>query len=76
MAMKAYEKFSPDQDYPDLSKHNNHMSKTLTKEMYAKLRALQTPNGFILDRVIQTGVDNPGKTFLFSITVTVVVFFK
>ena len=57
---KRSKKFSPDDDYPDLSKHNNHMAKVLTKELYAKLRDQVTPSGFTLDNAIQTGVDNPG----------------
>lgn len=54
-------KYSSEQEYPDLSKHNNHMAKVLTAEMYERLRSKQTPSGFTLDDVIQTGVDNPGK---------------
>ena len=57
----AYSKFSGDDDFPDLSKHNNWMSKCLTKEVYNNLRAKATPNGFTLDDAIQTGVDNPGE---------------
>lgn len=56
----AYKKFSADDDFPDLSKHNNYMAKVLTKDIYKKLRDKATPNGFTLDDVIQTGVDNPG----------------
>lgn len=54
-------KYAPDQEYPDLSKHNNHMAKILTPAIYERLRSKQTPSGFTLDDVIQTGVDNPGK---------------
>ena len=54
-------KFSSEQEYPDLSKHNNHMAKVLTPDMYERLRSKQTPSGFTLDDVIQTGVDNPGE---------------
>lgn len=50
-----------EKEYPDLSKHNNHMAKVLTPALYDKLRSKQTPSGFTLDDVIQTGVDNPGK---------------
>ena len=57
----AYVTFSPEDDFPDLSGHNNYMAKALTKEIYAKLRDKATKNGFTLDDVIQTGVDNPGK---------------
>lgn len=53
--------YKVEEEYPDLSKHNNHMAKVLTKDMYGKLRDKQTPSGFTLDDVIQTGVDNPGK---------------
>lgn len=54
-------KFSTDEQYPDLSQHNNHMSKALNKDIYNKLRGKSTPSGFTLDDCIQTGVDNPGK---------------
>lgn len=57
----AYKTFSPEDDFPDLSAHNNYMAKALTKEIYANLRDKATKNGFTLDDVIQTGVDNPGK---------------
>lgn len=53
--------YKVEEEYPDLSKHNNHMAKVLTKDMYGKLRDKQTPSGFTLDDVIQTGVDNPGN---------------
>lgn len=53
--------YTSEQEYPDLSKHNNHMAKVLTPEMYASLRDKETPSGFTLDDVIQTGVDNPGN---------------
>lgn len=42
-------------DYPELSKHNNHMSKHLTKEIYANLRDVVTSSGFTFDECIQTG---------------------
>lgn len=54
-------KYTSDEEYPDLSQHNNHMAKVLTPAMYERLRSKQTPSGFTLDDVIQTGVDNPGK---------------
>jgi hypothetical protein len=56
----AYKNFPANADYPDLSQHNNYMAKALTKEIYAKLRDKVTKNGYTLDGVIQTGVDNPG----------------
>lgn len=54
-------RFSSDEEFPDLRAHNNHMAKVLTPDMYARLRDKETPSGFTLDDVIQTGVDNPGK---------------
>uniref|UniRef100_A0A672ZSQ3 creatine kinase n=1 Tax=Sphaeramia orbicularis TaxID=375764 RepID=A0A672ZSQ3_9TELE len=59
--------YSAEQEYPDLSKHNNHMAKVLTPEMYANLRDKETPSGFTLDDVIQTGVDNPGHPFIMTV---------
>lgn len=53
--------YKVEEEFPDLSKHNNHMAKIVTKDLYAKLRDKQTPSGFTLDDVIQTGVDNPGN---------------
>lgn len=50
-----------EEEYPDLSVHNNHMAKVLSKDIYNKLRGKSTPSGFTLDDCIQTGVDNPGK---------------
>uniref|UniRef100_A0A8C6WN89 creatine kinase n=1 Tax=Neogobius melanostomus TaxID=47308 RepID=A0A8C6WN89_9GOBI len=55
------------EEFPDLSKHNNHMAKVLTKEIYGKLRDKQTPSGYTLDDVIQTGVDNPGHPFIMTV---------
>lgn len=57
----AYKKFTAKDDFPDLSTHNNYMAKALTPEIYEKLRGQVTKNGFTLDDVIQTGVDNPGR---------------
>ncbi|TFJ95639.1 laminin subunit beta-1-like [Platysternon megacephalum] len=54
-------KYSGADEFPDLSVHNNYMAKVLTLDLYKKLRDKQTPSGFTLDDVIQTGVDNPGK---------------
>jgi len=56
----AYQNFTPAQDFPNLSGHNNCMAKVLTPQLYSKLRDRETPNGFTLDGAIQTGVDNPG----------------
>ena len=55
------------ESYPDLTKHNNHMARHLTKDLYKKLAPLATPNGFTLDRAIQTGVDNPGHPFIMTV---------
>ncbi|XP_074629209.1 creatine kinase M-type-like [Acropora palmata] len=63
----AYGKFSSDEDFPDLSTHNNYMAKALTKEVYANLRNKATKNGYTLDDVIQTGVDNPGHPFIMTV---------
>ena len=57
-------------NFPDLSKHNNHMAKILTKPMYEKLYKLQTKAGVTLDDNIQTGVDNPGHPFIMTVGAT------
>lgn len=54
-------------NFPDLSQHNNWMSKCLTEEIYDKLSVLKTPSGFTLDQAIQTGVDNPGHPFIMTV---------
>ncbi|EGW05340.1 Exocyst complex component 3-like protein 2 [Cricetulus griseus] len=41
--------YKPEEEYPDLSKHNNHMAKVLTPDLYKKLRDKETPSGFTLD---------------------------
>jgi len=66
----AYKRFAPDADYPDFSKHNNWMSRCLTKELYAQLRDKMTPGGYTLDNAIQTGVDNPGHPFIMTVGAT------
>ncbi|KAJ7376391.1 hypothetical protein OS493_034913 [Desmophyllum pertusum] len=63
---KGSAKDSPD-SYPDLSQHNNWMSKCLTAEIYKKLCDKKTPSGFTLDQAIQTGVDNPGHPFIMTV---------
>lgn len=72
----AYGKFSSDEDFPDLSTHNNYMAKALTKEVYANLRNKATKNGYTLDDVIQTGVDNPGKLICSSFRMKRLIDFK
>uniref|UniRef100_A0A8C7GA25 creatine kinase n=1 Tax=Oncorhynchus kisutch TaxID=8019 RepID=A0A8C7GA25_ONCKI len=57
-------KYASSEEYPDLSQHNNHMAKILTPAIYERLRSKQTPSGFTLDDVIQTGIDNPGHPFI------------
>ena len=42
-------------DYPDLRGHNNCMAHHLSPRLYSKLKDKQTPNGFTLDKAIQTG---------------------
>ncbi|XP_053301198.1 creatine kinase B-type isoform X2 [Pleuronectes platessa] len=59
--------YSAEQEYPDLSQHNNYMAKVLTPELYASLRDKETPSGFTLDDVIQTGIDNPGHPFIMTV---------
>lgn len=54
-------------NFPDLSQHNNWMSRCLTKEIYDKLSVKKTPSGFTLDQAIQTGVDNPGHPFIMTV---------
>eukprot|EP00794_Sanderia_malayensis_P017752 gene17752-biopygen15205 len=63
----AYSRFAAEDDFPELSKHNNWMAKVLTKDMYERLRSKATPNGFTFDNAIQTGVDNPGHPFIFTV---------
>jgi len=66
----AYKRFNAEQDFPNLTKHNNWMSKVLTKEMYEQLREKVTPNGYTMDLAIQTGVDNPGHPFIMTVGAT------
>ena len=54
-------------NFPDLSRHNNWMSRCLTREMYDQLRSLKTPSGYTLNKAIQTGVDNPGHPFIMTV---------
>jgi len=66
-AKSAYSRFSGENDFPEMSKHNNWMANCMTKEIYTKLRNKITPNGVTLDTVIQTGVDNPGHPFIYTV---------
>jgi len=63
----AYGSFSADKDFPDLTKHNNWMANCMTKDIYMKLRDKVTPNGVNLDTIIQTGVDNPGHPYIYTV---------
>lgn len=54
-------------NFPDLSTHNNWMSRCLTKEIYDQLCVLKTPSGYTLDQAIQTGVDNPGHPYIMTV---------
>jgi len=60
-------RYTAEDEYPDLEKHNNHMAHVLTLEMYKRLRSKQTPSGYTIDHVIQTGVDNPGHPFIMTV---------
>jgi len=60
-------KFTAEQEYPDLEKHNNHMAHVLTLEMYKRMRSKQTPSGYTIDHAIQTGIDNPGHPFIMTV---------
>lgn len=60
-------KYTGDEEMPDLSKHNNWMSKVMTPELYKRMRARQTKSGFTIDDVIQTGIDNPGHPFIMTV---------
>lgn len=67
MAKPNQANYPADEDFPDLSQHNNWMSKCLTPAIYASLRDRVTPSGYSLDNVIQTGVDNPGHPFIMTV---------
>ncbi|PIK57258.1 putative creatine kinase, flagellar isoform X1 [Apostichopus japonicus] len=54
-------------NFPDLTQHNNYLSQCLTKEIYDKLCGLTTKAGVTLDTCMQTGVDNPGHPFIFTV---------
>jgi len=60
-------RFTGEEDLPNLEQHNNHMAHVLTLDLYKNLRQKQTPSGFTIDHVIQTGVDNPGHPFIMTV---------
>eukprot|EP00494_Astrolonche_serrata_P016009 UN16170 len=37
------------------------------KDLYKKYRTVVTPGGFTFDKAIQTGVDNPGHPFIYTV---------
>ncbi|XP_014678943.1 PREDICTED: creatine kinase M-type-like [Priapulus caudatus] len=43
------------------------MGRCLTREIYEKIWDKKTPSGFTLDKCIQTGVDNPGHPFIYTV---------
>ena len=47
--------YSPKDEYPNLTKHHNILSKVLTLEMYERLSPLTSKAGYTLDKCIQTG---------------------
>lgn len=61
--------FSPEDDFPELSKHGNWMADVLrkNKDLYTKYRDVVTPSGYTFDKAIQTGVDNPGHPFIYTV---------
>ncbi|XP_022093137.1 arginine kinase-like isoform X2 [Acanthaster planci] len=58
MASLFQKKYTAANDYPNFDGHKSLLSQHLTKDLYIKLRDVQTESGFTLDRVIQNGVDN------------------
>lgn len=52
-------RFPAEDEFLDLSGHNNHMAKVLTPELYAELRAKSTLSGFTVDDVIQNRRGQP-----------------
>ena len=54
-------------NYPNLDEHNNWMAKCLTADVYQQYQSTKTPSGYTLDLAIQTGVDNPGHPFIYTV---------
>lgn len=67
MPNENQKKYKPEEDFPDLTQHNNWMAKCLTPQIYAKYRDVTTPTGYTFDMAIQTGVDNPGHPFIYTV---------
>jgi creatine kinase len=72
LAKQATVSFYPDanDDFPDLTKHNNYMANLLTRDIYRRLKSRVTPSGVTIDQCIQTGVDNPGHPFILTVGMT------
>ena len=49
-------------DYPDFTGHVSLLSKHLTYEVYKILQGVVTASGFTLNKAIEYGVNDPGKT--------------
>ncbi|XP_033647574.1 creatine kinase, flagellar-like [Asterias rubens] len=56
-------------DYPDLSKHSNHMSHCLTTKMWKNMKDKKTSSGYTLADCIETGVKNPGHPHIMTVGV-------
>ncbi|XP_022104944.1 creatine kinase, flagellar-like [Acanthaster planci] len=56
-------------EYPDLSKHNNHMAHCLTPRIWKNLKDKQTPSGYTLLDCINTGIQNPGHPHIMTVGV-------
>ena len=54
-------------NFPDLRTHNNWMAKCLTPEVWEIVKNKKTKSGITIDQVIQTGVDNPGHPFIYTV---------
>ena len=59
--------FLSEDEFPDLSSHNNHMAKVLTPKLYPELRAKCTRSSFSLDDAIQTSIDNLGHQYIMTV---------
>ena len=53
--MAIQRSFTPGDEFPNLSRHHNVLSKALTRELYEKLSPLTSKGGYTLDKCIQTG---------------------
>ena len=53
--MAIRKQYSAKDEFPNLSKHHNILSKVLTLDMYERLSSLTSKSGYTLDKCIQTG---------------------